>query len=42
MIAIVLTALGLAQTTTSVKPQRESARRFRWRGSDGRWHWQAA
>jgi hypothetical protein len=42
MIALVLTALGLSQSNTSEKSRHENARRFRWRGSDGRWHWAAA
>jgi hypothetical protein len=40
MIASILAALGLARSTAHMAPT--GPRRVRWRGSDGRWHWQAA
>ena len=39
MITILLTAVGLIRSTTTVKPPAQGARRARWRGSDGQWQW---
>ena len=41
MIAILLATLGLPRAAR-VRQQEQNARRVRWRGSDGRWHWQVA
>lgn len=41
MITILLTAVGLIRSTTTVKPATRGARRARWRGSDGQWQWAA-
>ncbi len=41
MIATLLAALGFPRASRS-RQETENARRVRWRGSDGRWHWQVA
>jgi len=41
MIATLLAALGFARTDRA-QVSAHAARRVRWRGSDGRWHWQGA
>jgi hypothetical protein len=43
MIASILAAFGLARIPAgAAPPEGHGVRRVRWRGSDGRWHWQAA
>lgn len=42
MIASILAAFGLARIPARMKSDKPGSRRVRWRGSDGRWHWQAA
>jgi hypothetical protein len=42
MIASILAAFGLARIPARSAPQGQGVRRVRWRGSDGRWQWQAA
>ena len=41
MITTLLAVLGLPRTGRA-RAERENARRVRWRGSDGRWHWHVA
>ena len=41
MLRTILAATGLIRSITYVKPARAEVRRARWRGSDGRWQWQA-
>lgn len=40
MIASILALLGVARSPARTEPT--GPRRVRWRGSDGRWQWQAA
>ena len=41
MLRTILAATGLIRSATYVQPVRSRVRRARWRGSDGRWQWQA-
>lgn len=43
MIATILAALGIGYSNSRIaSPGQQPMRRVRWRGSDGRWYWQAA
>ncbi len=42
MIASILAVFGLSLSSRASAAEKQRVRRVRWRGSDGRWHWQGA
>ena len=43
MIASILAVFGFGLSSGRIAPsEKQRVRRVRWRGSDGRWHWQGA
>lgn len=41
MFRAILEAAGLIRSSAKSRPLGRTARRARWRGSDGQWHWAA-